>query len=165
MTLPTEKTNGSVTRQVKARFAPRRSGQYFESFRFQYGIVTMRGPVKVFTSKTCHPFGRASLMSTSRVSESTVSRSLSVSSSRPTSRHTAVDRSARTQSSVALRLLLSRRTHLRALAWFCFPCLPAPPCPRESESNFQFVCAFSRGKTLSPVKAVNNAAYLKEELP
>jgi hypothetical protein len=33
------------------------------------------------------------------------------------------------------------------------------------QNNFQFGCPLSRAEPLSPVKAVNNAAYLKEELP
>jgi hypothetical protein len=50
----------------------------------------------------------------------------------------------------------------RALAWFCFPKVPASPV-HETPNNFKFVCPFSRAKPLSPVKAVNNAAYLKEQ--
>ena len=41
----------------------------------------------------------------------------------------------------------------------------SPSCPRDSKIIFNFVCPFSRAKTLFPVKAVIKAAYLKEKLP
>jgi hypothetical protein len=45
--------------------------------------------------------------------------------------------------------------HLRPLAF----------CSRDSKIIFNFVCPFSRTKTLSPVKAVIKAATLKEKPP
>jgi hypothetical protein len=52
----------------------------------------------------------------------------------------------------------------RALAWLCFTKCQLRLSTRL-QNNFQFVCPFSRAKPLSPVKAVNSAAYLKEQPP
>jgi hypothetical protein len=57
-----------------------------------------------------------------------------------------------------------KANHLRPLLVLFSQSASSALSPRL-QNNFQFGCPLSRAEPLSPVKAVNNAAYLKEEPP